>query len=247
MNSSEELGSPALSPAAKAALDDAIREIRQEICLRAMTIANRGADEESVISVLDVAAALEQKSRTEREQSFLTRTLTGATFLYGIIGASLLIYLSVTDSASIQPIPLLAAMCSGAAVPGIAFRLSKLLRIPPFGRRKGSDVRGKEMLEILQIWLEVESAIRSTYGRQYGESRASAPVSYMLRNLEKAGDLNPDTIQAIERLRSARNSIAHARAHNISKRDFEELRRGANRALSELQRVSLRRKERKSL
>ncbi|MFE4697414.1 hypothetical protein ACFRIC_10025 [Streptomyces sp. NPDC056738] len=247
MSSPEAPRNPTLSPAAKAALDEAVREIGEEISLRAMTIANRGGDEETIVSVLDIAAALEQRSILEKERSSVARTLNGASILYGIIGLSLAIYLSVTESSSFQPLPLLTGMFIGAATPGIAVHISKRLKLLPRRKRRNDAVRGQEMLEILQIWLEVESAIRVSFGRQYGESRASATVSFMLHKLAISGDLDAGTISAIDRLRSARNDIAHARAHNLSKRDFEDLRRGARRALVTLQRIDLRKKEKKSL
>ncbi|MFG2547290.1 hypothetical protein ACGFOM_33165 [Streptomyces sp. NPDC048594] len=234
MNAPDERSEFQLTPAAKAALQDALKEISAEITLRAAANAHKGTQETAVIGVLDVADALSKTRADQGSTSSRIRTLFIATGLYGMAGVSLLFY-SVLTKESFDLFPVTAALMTGTGIPGVTYLILSFIQ-DRHPSRKRTFTEGDELLQILRVWLDIESAIRSHYGELHGESRASAPITEMIRILLKDRVIDNETVDRIQRLRKVRNSLVHDREPMLTNAEARNLLKDARDVLSSLER-----------
>ncbi|WP_327667209.1 hypothetical protein OHN37_27260 [Streptomyces sp. NBC_00485] len=232
MTESEARRDRQFSPAAKAALEDAVRELKDEISWRASTIANRGSDEPTIVSILDVAAALDQTTNSAKRFQVRVRNLLIVSALYGLIGIAVVAFAIAGNDGKFDPVLFLGSLMMGTAVPSITLWLGG--KIKTGNKQSEAKAKDSELLEVLRTWLALESAIRAAYSTIYGESRASAPVSFMLAKLEESGVVDSVVAQSVQRVRVARNKIAHARPLSLSRREVADLQRDAQSALRTL-------------
>ncbi|MFK4110794.1 hypothetical protein [Streptomyces sp. NPDC002176] len=238
---SESVEEPGLrfSPAARAALDEAVQDLGEEISWRAAAIANRGSSEPTLVSVMDVAAALEQASSIERKLRQRIHLLFAATACYSAVGVVILGIFYGTSGKSLDPLPLLAALLIGTSVPGLSF----LLQGRFFGGnehllRRTGEATADEMFNFLRLWISLEAATRAVYSSQFGESRASLPVASMLSELVKRRVISELVFHQLQEIRALRNQIAHAAPEHVSRQRLRELSRDGRAILKKLAEVS---------
>ncbi|MBZ6295472.1 DUF4145 domain-containing protein [Streptomyces olivaceus] len=237
MNAPNEHNDFQFTPAAEAALRDALKEISAEISFRAAANAHKGTQETALIGVLDVAEALSETRGSQNGLFRRIRSLFLATGLYGAIGASLLFY-SMASEDSYDLLQITSALMTGAGIPAFAYFLLSYLDSSFDGQtysRKEVTARESDLISIFRAWLEIESAIRSRYSNLHGESRASAPIAEMIRALLKDQVITSETANRIQRVRNVRNALAHERDAKLTNKEAKSLLKEARNALSALE------------
>ncbi|MFK4119109.1 hypothetical protein [Streptomyces longwoodensis] len=221
-----------LSPAAQAALQEATQEIANEISLRAAANASKGGDDLTLIGVLDVAAALEESRNGDKQLRARIRSLFWASATYGIAGFGTVIF-TILKYGVENVVQLFAALFTGVGVPAVSYWLLGLLNTS--FSRKENQAKRSEQLEILQSWLMLESSIRAHYGSKYGESRASVPITQMIRVLERDGVIDSVTLEKIQRTQRARNVIAHGGDPRLTRSQVADLQKDSRSALRSIE------------
>lgn len=237
MNAPDERGDFQFTPAAEAALQNALKEIAAEIGFRAAANAHKGSRETALIGVLDVADALSETRGKQNGISRRLRSLFLATGAYGVIGISLLFYSLGVNREPFPVLPIIAALLIGTAIPSITYWFLTRLDNRRASARGEDTAEGGEIFQIFHAWLEIESVIRTYYGRTHGESRASAPIAEMVRVLLADQAISPETASKIERLRKVRNSLVHERDLKLTRKEVRDLVKDAESVLNEFQRL----------
>ncbi|MFZ3568169.1 hypothetical protein ACOKM5_14560 [Streptomyces sp. BH097] len=235
MNAFDENNDVQLTPAAEAALHDALKEISAEITFRAAANAHKGTRDSTLVGVLDVAEALSETRRRQNGLPSRIRSLFLATGFYGVTGFFVFLYTLTKDNPN-STLQFAGGLLMGIGVPALTYSL--LYRFFgagfPFQRKASIQAEGSEQLLIFRAWLEVESAIRSYYSNRHGESRATAPIVEMVRALSNDQVISPEITDKIQRLRIVRNSLAHGLELNLSSKEARDFLKDAQIVLNAL-------------
>ncbi|MEU1495909.1 hypothetical protein [Streptomyces sp. NPDC005732] len=187
----------------------------------------------------DVAAALEQRPASERRLRRNLKVLAFGTMFYGIVGVIMIAIQLIINGRSDGPLLLVGAVALGTAIPGLTFWTMGFI----FGdewrvgsRRK--DASPDELYAFIRFWIVLESAIRTVYSGNFGESRASSPLITMLLNMKKAGFIDSWSFDRLNEMRGLRNKIVHGERAVVARNELTELVRDGREILNRLSRNS---------
>jgi hypothetical protein len=212
-----------LTPGAKALLDDAVQEVREEIIARASRNAADPYDEILEVSVRDVRTAIEdfqQAARATRRSQLLRRILTIyaiAGFSLALVAVSAFVVLILVSSSGTSRVADIGA--AAAAALGMLLALFSIFFLfVDRQRREQAEVRTRFGLvkspddlvaEFIRAWLRLEAALRDAASTQLGESAAGLPLGNLLRGLGRSASLAPAEEAEILKLLRLRNEIVH--------------------------------------
>ncbi|MFJ1929629.1 MULTISPECIES: hypothetical protein [unclassified Streptomyces] len=226
-----------LSPAAQVALDEIVRDIRDELTWRAATIADKGGSQSITVSVLDVAAAVEQSSSGEKMLRRRMRLLFTAMSIYGVIGIILIVIHLALNGREPGPLLIIAGVSVGVAIPGITnWILGAILGGKWKPGARSDKASASDVYDFMRLWISIESAIRATYSEEFGESRASIPVVSMLGKLESARLISSSVSGKLNELRTLRNEIVHTEEPAFTSEKVNALSREGRAILAQLSR-----------
>ncbi|MGW7550343.1 hypothetical protein [Streptomyces rimosus] len=224
------------SPAAKVALHEIAKDFSDELAWRAAAIANKGAEGPTVVSVLDVSAALEQRSANYNLLRRRARLVFTITNFYGVVAFILLAIHVIMNGRGEGPLAIVAAVMLGGSTPGVTFWL--LGRIRGENRRllgrRGGKATGDEVYDYMRLWISLESAVRAMYSEKFGESRATSSLASMLRDLRERGVIDSGTSEKLEKMRALRNSMVHGEEVSIPSDQLTALKQDGRVILSQL-------------
>ncbi|MFE5722828.1 hypothetical protein [Streptomyces erythrochromogenes] len=211
-----------LSQAAENALNELTQGIKNEVAWRAGAIAGTQSPTAGVRDVMAALRELEDRDNTLRRHLKFATIITGCYTAIGIAG--LVIYTIATGKQfdSSHTVAIAAGMLMGSSMAPSAMIVIDHLR-----RRRAQMLPSANSAEVMHTWLILESSIRSRYARDFGESKASAPLGEMVIGLVDATIIDNRDADLIRLLLSARNSIAHGRPKNVDTKTAADYIRSA--------------------
>ncbi|MEU9613432.1 hypothetical protein AB0D56_17950 [Streptomyces sp. NPDC048209] len=228
-----------LSPAAQSAIDEVVKDMRDELTWRAATIADKGGSQPTVVSVLDVAAAIEQNSAEEKKLRSIMRIMGSLMAAYGVIGITLIILHAILYGDEFSPLLVIGSLSLGVSIPACTFWVMGLIlgnrwKIGP----PGDQVSSSDVYDFMRLWISIESTIRALYSEEFGESRSSIPVMSMLAAMEKAEMISSISSRKLNELRVARNDIVHTETPSLSRKQIKQLSHSGRTILTQLSELS---------
>jgi len=221
-----------LTPAARQAIDELLRDYRKELLLVAQDSAARATGEVREISVSDITAGVNRLGgrfprypRTFVER--LTQLYYRTGILIGVVGILYYVVKHGINFPSLAREPEIVASISGFLLAGIAFLVRntkmgvRLIRVlAPSPERDSVRFVG----EFLARWRDLELAVRNLATRRLGESMATAPFSNLLRQLMLEGVLKEEEEASLRNLLRLRNKVLHEGMPISSQETFAALR-----------------------
>lgn len=207
-----------LTPAARKALDQYLTDTRAEILLSAEKSATpvSGALEE--ISVHDISAAIARSRHSQPTEPFARfsrylRVYGAVGLLVSAAGFTWLLSMSFLPSLSPDERAAYMVILVGLVIAGFSFFFSRLplpTRIttpPPLAAptTQEPDVA----IDLLRRWADFELNLRLFAARRYGESKANAPTSSIIRKLSTTSVITQGDAARLRRILATRNRAAH--------------------------------------
>jgi hypothetical protein len=220
-----------LTPAASQALENLLRDYKEEILAGAEESAINIAGEIKEISVHDIFSGAKRAtfSRPSTSKPIFERLLwvySALGLIIAVFGMGWFLFKEYFYALSYESrFPLLISLAGL-----VLFSLSvifKQIRFPTIMHSSKSmvDVKADQtdyLLSFIRAWQEIELLLRDITSRRQGESKAKEPISIMVKNLVDSGKLSPSEANLIQYLLNTRNNVVHGKSV-ITKEELQAL------------------------
>jgi uncharacterized protein YutE (UPF0331/DUF86 family) len=233
-----------LTPAAKQALDELLSEYRRRVLVGAAGSASRLTGDVREISVQDIVTGWtndqRQPLRRARTVDWILRSYTLGGIVIAVGSISFFVYQNVLNShviRSLDPDSRLALIVgfSGAALAVLSYTVqqARRTRAALSVARMDTPQYPGTIQAFLNVWQQLELAIRSKVAQTSGESTANRPLSLLMRELQADGVISVNDAAKLREILDIRNRLVHA-GREVGSDEVAEATKEARRLFEKL-------------